>query len=314
MKPQISVIICTHNPWLAYLNQVLSALQGQTLPVQQWELIVVDNASAQSLASRIDLSWHPAARLVREERLGLTAARLSGFQAARGDLLVYVDDDNVLDANYLTQVLQIFTEFEGLGAIGGKSLPEFEVAPKPWVSEFYKVLALRDFGDEPLVHMGSFGTLSQNTYPDFAPAGIGLAVRRQAFLSYTQWVTADCRRLALGRTGNQLTSGEDNDIILTLLNAGWGVGYFPQLQLKHLIPARRLQRDYLGQLNRAACRSWVRVMDIHGIRVWQKIPSSTLVLRKAKAFFAYRAWQDAAAYVHWQGACGTFEGLASLSN
>lgn len=45
----------------------------------------------------------------------------------------------------------------------------------------------------------------------------------------------------------------------------------------------------------------------------KKIPYWTVLLRKIKAFFYYQAWKDSISYIRWQGACGTFEGLASLS-
>lgn len=171
---------------------------------------------------------------------------------------------------------------------------------------------MRDLGEE--VRVSSQVRVSQLTkqYPEFAPIGAGIVLRRQVAELYTNSVTENNIRLALGRTGKQLISGEDNDIVLTLLAAGWEVGYFPQLKLTHLIPPSRLTREYLAQLNYASSRSWVQVLDMHGIRMWQEIPRWTVLPRKIKAFFRYQAWKDSAAYVSWQGACGLFEGLGAL--
>ncbi|MBD2426758.1 glycosyltransferase [Phormidium sp. FACHB-1136] len=123
----------------------------------------------------------------------------------------------------------------------------------------------------------------------------------------------DARHLALGRTGASLTSGEDNDMMLTLLEQGWAVGYFPQLSLLHLIAARRLEADYLRRMNRASCRSWVQVLDLHDLRPWPKIPAWTLPLRQLKSYLALRPWTGTAAAIRWQGACGLLEGQARLS-
>ena len=95
--PQLSVIICTHNPRQHFLLRVLSALERQSLPAIEWELIIVDNASARPIAEMFDISWHPLGRHVSEEKLGLTSARLRGIEEAKGEFLVFVDDDNVLD-------------------------------------------------------------------------------------------------------------------------------------------------------------------------------------------------------------------------
>jgi glycosyltransferase involved in cell wall biosynthesis len=312
MHPLISVILCTHNPRLDYLDRVLEALCNQSLPVQQWELVVIDNASETSLSSQLDLSWHPNATVVREERLGLTQARLCGYRSTKADLLAFVDDDNVLEPSYLTQVVRIFREHSDLGAIGGKSIPQFEIEPEPWIKHHYSVLALRDFGETPLTTSGNFGVLTAESYPHFAPCGAGMALRRSLFAAYTAQISSNPTRLMLGRSGHKLTSGEDNDIVLTLLTAGWGVGYFPQLQLTHLISAHRLHPDYLAQLNYDVSRSWVQVLGIHGIQPWRKISVWTVVLRQLKAALRYQPWRNRDAYVQWRGACGTFVGQSLL--
>jgi len=112
----LSVIICTHNPRPDYFERCLGALKAQTLPWNQWELIVVDNRSDKPVATRIDLSWHRNSRIVREERLGLTPARLCGIQSSKAELLVFVDDDNVLDHDFLEEVLRVADEKPFLGA------------------------------------------------------------------------------------------------------------------------------------------------------------------------------------------------------
>ncbi|MBD1855424.1 glycosyltransferase [Leptolyngbya boryana CZ1] len=305
----ISVVICTHNPREQYLQRVLDALQRQTLPLTDWELLIIDNASQIPLSSTWNLSWHPLGRIIREKKTGLTAARLCGYQAAKSEVLVFVDDDNVLEPDYLAQVHQIFQQYPGLGAIGGKSIPDFEIAPESWMVEFYKMLALRDFGEQSLISQ-AFDSEGPNAYPDFAPAGIGLAIRQSAFQIYAERVLTDQQRLSFGRTGQQLTSGEDNDIVLTILEQGWQVGYFPELKIIHIIAASRLNKEYLARLNYASTRSWVQVLRVHRIEAWQRIQPWTVMLRKLKAFLAYQAWRNAAAYVRWRGACGLYEGLA----
>src|SRR5438552_17857688 len=129
----ISVIICTHNPRPDYLHRVLKALREQTLPKDQWELLVIDNASERVIAKDWDVSWHPLARHVREDELGLTPARLRGIAEANGEILVFVDDDNVLAQDYLEKVLQVGREYPFLGAWGGAIKGEFEVEPEPWL-------------------------------------------------------------------------------------------------------------------------------------------------------------------------------------
>ncbi len=310
---KLTACICTHNPRRDYLQRTIAGLQAQTLPRDSWELLLIDNASVEPLKSWIDLSWHPLGRHLREERLGLTPARLRAIDEAASGILVLIDDDNVLDASYLEHALGIMSENEHLGAIGGKSLGEFEVEPALWARDFLGCLALRDLGDAPQTAWLDHAESQLKAYPACAPVGAGMVLRRAAALAYVHRLHENKDRLSLDRRGDQLVSGGDNDIVLTIMEGGWGVGYFPQLQLKHLISARRLTRDYLARLNRAISRSWVHVLDAHDIRPWQSIPSWTVLPRKLRAFFRYRAWSSDAAYVRWQYACGMFEGQSALS-
>ncbi|MBR8835805.1 MAG: glycosyltransferase family 2 protein [Stigonema ocellatum SAG 48.90 = DSM 106950] len=314
MNPLISVIIPTHNPNQISFEKTLCGLREQTLEQNIWELSVIDNATDDpKYIPSFNFSWHSScARVIREDHLGLTRARLAGIQASQGDYLVFVDDDNVLHPNFLKNVSRIFQEYPNLGAIGGKSLPEFEVEPEPWMKNFWICLALRDLGEEIQIYSWCDASNIEKQHPSFAPIGAGMVLQRSAAQLYVNSVLEDPVRLALDRTGRSLQSGGDCDINLTLLDAGWGVGYFPQLQLTHLIAANRLTKDYLARLNFASSHSWIQVLDAHGIRPWKKIPRWSVLPRKIKAFFNYQPWKSSVAYVNWQGACGLFEGLGTL--
>jgi hypothetical protein len=113
------------------------------------------------------------------------------------------------------------------------------------------------------------------------------------------------------RRGRELSSGGDNDIVIHALRAGWRVGYFPDLELAHLIPSGRLDPDYLARLNRGIQRSWLQLLLRHGLSPWPPVSRRSVPLRGAKAWFTHRAWSSPAARIRWQGACGHFEGRAA---
>jgi glycosyltransferase involved in cell wall biosynthesis len=300
-----------HNPHAGRLARTVAGLRAQTLPPLSWELVLVDNASRDpSVFTSLDLSWHPRHRIVHEAKLGLTAARLRGFSATTGDIIVLVDDDNVLAPDYLALVAAAFSTDAALGAVGGRSLPEFAAPPPAWSREFDGLLALRDPGDHP--ERATWSASGPHQYPLCAPIGAGLALRRSGADAYATALTQDARRRTFDRTGTQLISGGDNDLVMTILETGLAVAYEPALHLTHLIPSSRSERDYLGRLNRAIARSWVRVLALHGIRPWSPIHRSTVALRQARARLRAGLFLSPAAWVRWQGACGRFEGLADL--
>ncbi len=309
MDTRLSVIVCTHRPDPGRLYRTLDGLKRQSLPPGAWGLIVVDNASPEPVTLPAELTANLDARLIVEPSLGLTAARIAGLRAAQGDLIVFVDDDNVLDPDYLEQAARLMAAHPDVGVAGGRVVPEFETAPQEWQKEFFGLLALREGGDLPSIVLTLRPEGSrQNTYPKNGPLGAGLVARRAAL---DAWLRSGHHHLISGRRGAVLSSGEDNDIVLCAMKEGWACAYFPALKITHLIPAARLEPRYLARLNRGIQKSWMQVLARHDAGPWAAVAPWTVPLRKIKAWFTYRAWSSPAARIRWQGACGHFEGRVS---
>ena len=240
MEYPVSVIICSHNPTPAYLNRVLDALKSQTLPLEQWELLLIDNASQQPLAERIDLSWHPSARHIFEEQLGLVNARLRSLKETQGKLCVFVDDDNVLDSDYLRFALEIYETCPMIGAWSGQIVPDFiGGTPEEWTRPMWHLLALDQFDKDVWSNIDMLETM---------PVGAGMCLRKEVGQQYAHLLKTDDRRLLLGRrgkTGKILASNEDTDMALSAIDIGLGIGKFARLKVTHIIPASRLTEEYL---------------------------------------------------------------------
>lgn len=238
--PDLSVVICTHNPRPAYFARTLEALKGQTLPLERWELIVIDNASALGREPAEAISWHPAARMLREEKLGLTPARLRGIEEATCELIVFVDDDNVLATDYLEGSFRVANEKPFLGSWSGQCAPDFEEPPAEWTRRYWGNLVIREFDRD-----------SWSNLPRLAatmPCGAGLCVRRSVARRYLELHRSGTRSFQFDRIGTSLLSGGDNDLAATACSMGLGVGLISTLRLTHLIPADRLTLDYLERL------------------------------------------------------------------
>jgi len=236
----ISVIVCTHNPRQDYLERCLIGLQDQTLATDHWELLVVDNASAPDKRPGLDLCWHPRARLIREGQLGLTPARLRAITEATGDLLVFVDDDNVLDPEFLERALGVAVDKPFLGSWSGQCRPEFEEPPPEWTRRYWGNLVIREFEKD------SWSNLPR--LPDSMPCGAGLCVRRRVADRYLLLHESGQRSFQFDRIGHSLLSGGDNDLAACACDLGLGMGIISSLKLTHLVPRERLTAEYLCRL------------------------------------------------------------------
>jgi glycosyltransferase involved in cell wall biosynthesis len=251
----VSVIICSHNPREDYLRRTLEGLKAQTLPLTDWELLVVDNASKEPLAGRFDLSWHPNARFLQESKTGKTHALLRGIGEAKGDLMMTVDDDNVLRPDYLQTTLKISADYPWLGAWGGSCIAEFESTPPDELRPWLYGLMIEKLDVSIWAKLPTGGPA--------LPPGAGMAFRRNVAMRYREQVLHDPVRQALDRSGKMLSSGGDSDLALCGFALDLGAGRFPELELTHLISAKRLTIEYLEALFEGAGYGGTVLVAIH---------------------------------------------------
>ncbi|HPF90937.1 MAG TPA: glycosyltransferase [Flavobacteriales bacterium] len=264
----LAVVICTHDPQLDQLERTLDSLRGQDLPMEQWELLVVDNASTNGSLQRIDIGWHPRARIVQESRLGLTMARIRGIQETGSDLLLFVDDDNVLAPDYLSRTLGIAKREPQLGVFGAGVLePEYEVAPAPDLLPYTTMLALRT------VPSASWSNDPQDAV---IPWGAGMAVKRDVAREYARIIMDDPQKQRLDRAGNTLNSCGDDEFSWVACEMGYGKGIFPELRVRHLISRSRVDRGYLLRLAEGHAFSRTFLRHLHGLKVQQVMPSPSV--------------------------------------
>jgi glycosyltransferase involved in cell wall biosynthesis len=260
---------------MRHFQIVLEALRDQTLAKDQWELIVVDDASRVPLRAakrddldrsqfdilkdkesvgenskitksqienaEIDLSWHPNARLVEtdpeREGLGLVSARLRGFELGKGDVFVFVDQDNALRPNYLQGVADIAVEYPQIGTWGGQILLKFDEPDKAPEKRLWASLCTREFDDDVWSNVVEHHAST--------PCGAGLCARREVLAHYRAGVLENPMRRLLDPTPRGGGFGGDTDIAFAGIRAGYGKGIFSRLVLDHLTPAGRCADQYI---------------------------------------------------------------------
>ncbi len=123
MPVRYSVVVCSHNGSRT-IGECLDALLAQTMPADQFEIIVVDDGSTDLLADAVRerFGGRPHSRLIRLGiNRGLSAARNAGWQAAQGEIVLYIDDDAVADPDWIEHIADAYDE--ATAGVGGLMRP-----------------------------------------------------------------------------------------------------------------------------------------------------------------------------------------------
>ena len=116
--PTVSVVIPAHGR-IAKLQRCLEALAAQTLPRDEFEVIVCDDGSPEPIAPALEgFNDRLTLTVVRQERRGPAAARNEGARHASGSLLVFTDDDCVPEEDWLEHLVANIERYPG-HLIGG---------------------------------------------------------------------------------------------------------------------------------------------------------------------------------------------------
>ena len=254
----LTVAICTRNS-VHRISRVLRALAAQDAPPQLgWEILLIDNASDDGtgeLVRQYAREHLPGLRMLREEKLGLSHARQCAARAARGHRLGFVDDDNVVAADWVRECVAFMQAHPRAGLVGGKVIAAFEypkTRPVDFDQHYAAALACCDLGDHPQRYAEPVH------YP---PCGAGLIVPTQVLRA----VYEHCGSHLTGRRGGQLIAGEDYEIGLLILQLGWEAWYAPTLRMEHVMPPARLTEHYMKRLRVGNAQSEVWLQYLRGI-------------------------------------------------
>jgi glycosyltransferase involved in cell wall biosynthesis len=112
----ISVIMPTRDR-RALVAEAIASVAAQTY--RRWELVVVDDGSTDGTGELLRGLDDSRVRTVRTEGVGECAARNAGLDAARGDVITYLDDDNRFDPQWLKAVAATFNALPGTSVAYG---------------------------------------------------------------------------------------------------------------------------------------------------------------------------------------------------
>lgn len=233
----ISVIICTYNRE-RYIYNVLQSIAEGNLSKESYEIVLVDNNSSDNTKGECDrfMADYPKIRLhyCIEPNQGLSYARNCGIRESKGDVLAYVDDDALVNKEYLSTYADFFERNPQAVAAGGPILPEYDGCDEPeWMSHYTRQLVTGK------LWLGE----KEREFPGGAfPGGGNAAYRKSVFDAIGLF------NVELGRKGNSLIGAEEKDLFDKMTTRGMKFYYLPTAILYHLIPPKKLTQNYFNRL------------------------------------------------------------------
>jgi glycosyltransferase involved in cell wall biosynthesis len=237
---KLSLIICTFNG-AGRIAQTLTGIANLQLnsTISAIELIVVNNASTDSTSELVSdffqrNNLHFPCKLVDEQTKGLIYARMKGLSEAKHPWVLFCDDDNVLEPDYLLQAALVVAQNSGIGAIGGLGIPKLTGPIPTWFDQHKASYAV-----------GPQATRSGRLDKGRHLYGAGLMVKK-SFLELM--FSAGIRPLLAGRSGQGLTAGDDLELCYLVSLAGGELWYEEKMKFYHIIPPQRLDLEYYHRL------------------------------------------------------------------
>ncbi len=200
-----------------------------------WELIIVNNASTDNtseVASQLCVelvieNW----KIVEESTPGQMSARKRGVKEATFDIVIFCDDDNWLDENYLDVAFEFLRNHPKAGIIGGYNKPVFEIEPPDYFTNYYGYLAV------------AVNAPMHTTVTKFI-CGAGMTIRKDLI----EFIFS-LHSIITGRTKNALMAGDDTEICLYAQTLGYDLYFNPKLKLQHFIEKKRITDRYISKLH-----------------------------------------------------------------
>ena len=246
-----SVVICTHNR-CERLRLALNSLLAMEVPQAfAWEILVIDNNSTDLTRQVVEEAGQRRTHSVRylfERRQGKSQALNAAIEAAEGQILVFTDDDVVVDSRWLIELVGTLNRFD-CRVVGGRVVADWGSLKRPrW---------LRGAGcRRRLKVIVAFEAASECVPLDVTPIGANFAVRREVFDRYGLF------RTDLGPTKGSEIRYEDTEFLGRVLSAGERIMYTPDAVVFHPVTEDRIKKSYFRKYYFAYGRA---VVIKHGI-------------------------------------------------
>jgi len=240
----ITVAICTYNRCESLWRTLASLADQTSINWSQVEVIVVDNNCTDNTASVVSsFADRIPLRRVLESSQGLANARNRALAEFRGELIIFTDDDVLLDPEWLVAYRDAFAAFPDAGFGGGSLRPLWSEGPPDWFRGEHL-----EFIDDIIGWYELSPTTRYLELGEAGPFGASFAVRRD-FVKRLGPFKAD-----LGMRGSNLGRGEETEYFLRARRIGAKGIFIGKALCHHAVELHRLR---VGALYRYGIASGV---------------------------------------------------------
>ncbi len=227
----LSILICTYNRE-HFLELCLDSILDQTknYPSTEIEIIVIDNNSTDNTKNLIE-NYKPSNPITYylEEKQGLSHARNTGINIAKGDYIAFIDDDATINKNWLSSLLNAIKTVEA-ECFGGPIYPRFEIECPSWIDKEYFIRKFKKT-DGYLSSMVARGGFS----------GGNMCIHKSIFQKIGSF------DVDLGMKGNKLGLGEESELFYRLFTKLKGNRLYNinEMSITHFEAKQKIEKKYL---------------------------------------------------------------------
>jgi len=260
MSMGFSLVICTYNRASSLIQTLESIYKCKTDLIGTVDVLVIVNNCTDDTLQRLE-NFHSSnphnalqLRWIEEPAAGKSHALNRAIEETQSELLIFVDDDQLVDDDFLSVVSKTVRRYPEFGIFCGWMMPAWDGSEPSWVhesGEFF--IRIRPFPEYDLGKEITEVIRGQMKLP----SGGNIVVRRSVFDRIGYFSTE------LGPTGHNLMGGEDVNFVNRAIDSGIRILYIPGMRQLHTLDRQRMAFGYMLKKSYSRSFSSISISSSH---------------------------------------------------